>query len=130
MGGSQTYNQLNNPSAPGARDSAVGWTDGSGNLWLFGGTGFSSSEPSQNGYFNDLWEYVPTTNQWTLIDGSITIAQPGVYGMQGVPSSSNVPGGRYMASSWTDPFGNFWLFGGIGYDSVGQYGVENDSSTI
>jgi hypothetical protein len=39
-------------NAPGGRLSAAGWTDGSGNLWLFGGNG-------NNADFNDLWEFKP-----------------------------------------------------------------------
>jgi hypothetical protein len=31
-----------------------------------------------------------------------------------VPASTNVPGARTFASSWTDGAGSFWLFGGIG----------------
>ncbi len=126
MGGSQTFNQLNNVSSPGARDSASAWTDSSGNFWLFGGTGYSASEPSEDGYLNDLWEFAPLTNQWTLISGSTASGQSGAYGVQAVSSSFNAPGGRYSASSWIDPFGNLWLFGGFGYDSAGKYGPEND----
>jgi hypothetical protein len=41
---------------PGCRDGAVGWTDESGNLWLFGGEEVFCIG---NGKFNDLWEYQP-----------------------------------------------------------------------
>jgi hypothetical protein len=45
-------------NVPGCRDSAVGWADASGNVWLFGGEDiFSGVLPS--GKFNDLWEYQP-----------------------------------------------------------------------
>jgi hypothetical protein len=44
-------------NVPGARYVAISWTDGSGNLWLFGGQGYDSS--GSDGYLNDLWEYVP-----------------------------------------------------------------------
>jgi N-acetylneuraminic acid mutarotase len=37
-------------NVPTARELAISWTDGSGNLWLFGGAG-----PS--GLLNDLWRY-------------------------------------------------------------------------
>jgi hypothetical protein len=39
-------------NVPGARDSAVSWTDKNGNFWLFGGSG-------SVGFFNDLWSYQP-----------------------------------------------------------------------
>jgi N-acetylneuraminic acid mutarotase len=44
-------------NVPGGRNSAVSWLDGSGDLWLFGGTGFDST-PTE-GYLNDLWKYQP-----------------------------------------------------------------------
>jgi hypothetical protein len=41
---------------PGARLGASAWFDSSGSLWLFGGVGYGSSD---NGYLNDLWQFVP-----------------------------------------------------------------------
>jgi hypothetical protein len=58
--------------------------------------------------------------------GSSFVAASGVYGAQGMPSSSNVPGARGQPSAWTDPTGKFWLFGGYGYDSAGNRGPLND----
>jgi N-acetylneuraminic acid mutarotase len=43
-------------NVPQARQSAVAWVDGSGNLWLFGGEG--NSEPLAGSALNDLWEYL------------------------------------------------------------------------
>jgi N-acetylneuraminic acid mutarotase len=105
---------------PGGRYAAVGWIDSSGNLWLFGGAGFDST--GSNGDLNDLWEFNPSTNEWTWMGGSSTLVpgyggRAGVYGTLGVPAVSNVPGGRDSAMGWTDSSGNFWLFGGQGYDS-------------
>jgi len=48
------------------------------------------------------------------------------YGVKGSASSTNLPGGRTGAVSWADSHGNFWLFGGVGYDSIGNYGYLND----
>lgn len=43
-------------NVPGARNYATGWTDKSGNLWLFGGNeAFCVGDDK----FNDLWEYQP-----------------------------------------------------------------------
>ena len=75
-----------------------------------------------------------TANEWTWMSGSSTVrlmangfySQPGIYGTLGVASSSNVPGGRAGAISWTDSSGNLWLFGGNGYDSAGTLGILND----
>jgi hypothetical protein len=37
-----------------------------------------------------------------------------------------VPGARQAANAWADPSGNFWVFGGAGYDSTGASGTLND----
>ena len=103
-------------NAPGAREAAVSWTDSSGNLWLFGGYGYAS--PSDNGNLNDLWEFNPTAGTWTWVSGSNTSMASGVYGTQGVPSTGNVPGARTGAVTWSDSSGNLWLFGGNGAGSV------------
>ncbi|MGA9672280.1 MAG: chitobiase/beta-hexosaminidase C-terminal domain-containing protein, partial [Terracidiphilus sp.] len=52
------YGNLGKPSAtniPGSRSYASNWTDGGGNLWLFGGEGHDAN--NVYGYLNDLWEY-------------------------------------------------------------------------
>jgi N-acetylneuraminic acid mutarotase len=126
------YGTLGTPAAgnvPGGRQQAVSWTDGGGNLWLFGGGGTDSA--GTNGELNDLWEFNPSTGEWTWMSGSSTVpddylGQPGVYGTLGIPAADNVPGGRSWASSWTDSSGNLWLLGGTGYDSTGVYGYLND----
>jgi N-acetylneuraminic acid mutarotase len=114
-------------NVPGARNWAVSWTDSAGNLWLFGGYGYDSTGAS--GYFtslNDLWKYTPSTQQWAWVSGAKTINASGAYGTLGTGSTTNVPGARQSALSWTDSAGNFWLFGGYGYDSTGAIGSLND----
>jgi hypothetical protein len=118
-------------NTPGGRDSAVGWADGSGNLWLFGGFDYDSAAGANgtNQYLNDLWEFSPATKQWTWVGGSDTGGAKGVYGTLSTPSASNIPGARGsqgLAVTWTDSSGNFWLFGGVGYDSTGTLGSLND----
>jgi N-acetylneuraminic acid mutarotase len=70
------------------------------------------------------------TNQWTWMGGSSTLGatggQPGLYGTLGVPAVGNTPGGRDGAASWTGSNGQFWLFGGRGYDANGTLGYLND----
>ena len=44
----------------------------------------------------------------------------------GVPASTNIPGARKGAVTWVDGVGNFWLFGGCGYDSVADNRVVLD----
>lgn len=110
-------------NVPGARNSPVGWTDKSGNFWLFGGFGHDSTGSALP--LNDLWKY--SAGQWTWMGGSNLGGQLGVYGTQGVAAATNVPGARSNAVAWTDASGNFWLFGGFGLDSVGPFsGGLND----
>ena len=121
--------QWTQPSAsttyPGARYGCVTWTDAAGDFWLFGGVGFSTSDESGGAAdLNDLWEY--SAGQWTLISTGNAVNQAGIYGTLGTASSSNVPGSRSAAVSWTDASGRFWLFGGTGYDSTGATGFLND----
>jgi N-acetylneuraminic acid mutarotase len=107
-------------NVPPARDSAVTWTDSSGNFWLFGGN-------SSNGPLNDLWEYSPSTGLWTWVGGSNGSGSlAGVYGTLGTASPSNAPGARYWATSWADSKGNLWLFGGVGRASGTGNGHLND----
>jgi hypothetical protein len=99
---------------PGGRLGAATWTDTSGNFWLFGGS-------DGNHFFNDLWKYntgtfngsnyTTTEGTWSVVSGSGAVDQPGIYS-----SGTLVPGARTNALTWTDISGNFWLFGGYGYD--------------
>jgi N-acetylneuraminic acid mutarotase len=116
MGGSYVLGQPGNygtlgvPAAgniPGGREGAATWIDTSGNLWLFGGYG--SYAAGTTGDMNDLWEFSPTTLQWTWMGGGMTPVQAGTLG---VADPSNIPETRDMAVSWTDASGNFWLLGG------------------
>lgn len=42
----------------------------------------------------------------------------GVYGTLGNPAPDNIPGSRSKSARWTDSTGNFWLFGGLGFESA------------
>ena len=113
---------------PGARNGSVAWTDGGGNVWLFGGFGFTTA--NDYGNLNDLWMYDPAAGQWTWVMGSNAVDQPGVYGTKGTAASSNIPGGRFGAVSVTGADGRFWLFGGYGEDASGNAGWLNDLWTF
>ncbi|MDD3266490.1 MAG: Ig-like domain-containing protein [Burkholderiales bacterium] len=102
---------------PGARWVSAGWIDNSGNFWLYGGNGNSSSA---NGYLNDLWKYNPNTNEWTWMSGSNLVDSTGVYGTKGIANAANFPPGREMPTDWVDNSGNLWLFGGWGYGKNGS----------
>jgi N-acetylneuraminic acid mutarotase len=106
-------------NTPGARVVNVNWKDNSGNLWLFGGLREGDAS-------NDMWKYNPGTNEWTWVSGDSTLGARGVYGIQGVTNSSNMPGARYYSVSWVDASGKFWLFGGQGYDANDISGILDD----
>lgn len=88
-------------------------------------------------YFNDMWNHNIASNTWTWTHGSTTPNQngemkqrkklkerfslfffffifcSGTFGTQGMGSTSTTPGGRFIATHWTDSNGNFWLYGGV-----------------
>jgi N-acetylneuraminic acid mutarotase len=108
---------------PGARNSAVSWVDGSGNLWLFGGYGKDNT--GAYGGFNDLWKF--NGSNWTWMSGASTLYETGVYGTKGTPSATNMPGAHASAATWIDGSGNLWFFGGSGRDNfTGETGSLND----
>ena len=116
-----TYGTLGTGSTtniPGARYSSVSWIDTAGNFWLFGGFGEDGDSPANTAKLNDLWEYIPTAATWTWMAGSHLGASPGVYGSETVAAAGNVPGARQGPTGWTDAHGDFWLFGGLGFDST------------
>jgi hypothetical protein len=115
------------PFVPKARLGAATWTDSAGHLWLFGG-----KSPGAH-FLSDLWyfdtsgfnptNYTTFVGQWTLVQGSNALDQTGVY--TGVPGTLS-PGARVNPTSWSDGSGNFWLFGGFGYDGSGNIGYLSD----
>ena len=109
---------------PGGRYGQTSWTDASGNFWIYGGLGYDGA--GNSGYLNDLWKYNPIAGQWTWVSGDNTVDNSGVYGAKGSAAAPNKPGGRYYMSGWVDAAGNFWLFGGRGYDAAGNFGYLND----
>ena len=118
------------PSGPGGGSGsggsaflqAMGWTDLQGNLWMFGGN-------TQLGTANAtaaLWRFNVPVDLWQYGTNIGSLNTPGIYGTLGVPAASNVPGARFGGYTWTDAAGNFWLFGGEGYDINGTQGLLND----
>ena len=122
-------------SGPGPRWGSSGWTDLSGNLWLFGGQGFGTGGGLDPVLLNDMWECTPGASvdsngagtsacPWAFKGGSPTGNTTGIY-----PASvggTGTPGGRWAALTATDASGNFYLFGGQGVDSTGKIGLLND----
>jgi len=124
---------------PGSRWSAGGWADSSGNIWFFGGWGYASSLAQSTGFLNDVWEYIPSLNQWIWWKGSSNVNQNGNYasellgvGPYYVPFIQNQPGARRGFGLWQqDADGYVWVLGGQGYDktSASGNGYVNDMWT-
>ena len=138
-GPSGVYGTLATPSAsniPTGRSDAMGWVDANGDFWLFGGRIYIVYLNGWAGYENDLWKYSPSTNEWAWMGGNSSLPSNctlndscgwgGTYGTQLTPSTSNLPGAREDSTTWTDSNGDFWLFGGFGYDSAHIRGDLND----
>ena len=109
---------------PSGRELAVSWRDASGNVYIFGGFGKSTSH-STTGNLNDLWRWDGTN--WTWISGSTDLDRPGRFGAQGVAAPNNVPGSRRFFCAWTDVTGDTaYIFGGYGRDENNSLGRLND----
>lgn len=119
-----TQGTASGSNVPGARSAASAWRDAAGDLWLLGGYGLDQA--GQSGELNDLWRFDPNAGQWTWMGGATTVDVGGVYGTQGTAAAANAPGARLSASAWTDATGNFWLFGGYGYNQVGNLNNLSD----
>ena len=118
-----TMGTASSKNSPGAREAAGSWIDGDRNLWLFGGIGLDESLQAAD--LNDLWKFDASAGLWIWVGGSSSSRQPGTYGTKGFASAYNAPGAREKSVAWTDPSGNFWLFGGSGRAAAGT-GSLND----
>jgi hypothetical protein len=101
-----------NSNCPGSRYYSVSWIDSSNTFWLFGGYTYSEGVW---GTFNDLWKF--SNGVWTWESGGSSKNIHGVYGTQGIASTSNYPGARASPMKWIDSSGSLWLFGGSGFSS-------------
>lgn len=102
---------------PGYRWTGACWVNSSGNFLSFGGMGNDQAAPSTR--LSDLWQYNPTTNEWTWLKGDTLSDRNGVYGTKGTPAAANNPGARHAPGNWKDASGNLWLFGGFGNAASG-----------
>ena len=108
---------------PGSRYGAASWIDAAGRLWLFGG--FGLDDRGIQGHLSDLWVFDGTA--WAWASGSSVVSALGVYGTRGQASAADAPGARVFASSTKDINGDFWLIGGLGYDSTSGPVSLNDA---
>jgi len=70
--------------------------------------------------------------EWTWMKGSDIPFSQGIFGIKGIPDTTNNPPALYEACSWTDTAGNFWLFGGIisgEYNTLWKFTTQNNTWT-
>lgn len=98
-------------NTPSCRAYFSYWRDSADNFWIFG---------DHSATRNDLWKYDLTTNFWTWVNGDTTTGNYGSYGIPGIGTAQNKPGGRTSVSTWKDAKGNFFLYSGAGYGTNGN----------
>jgi len=121
---------VSSPSnTPGSRaGNMLSWVDVNGNLWMYGGGGFTGAYAR-----GDLWKYDIGTNEWTWMSGTTVQNSMGNYGTIGVPSVLNHPPALIeTACAWTEG-NNLWLYGGETYygliGSLWRYSISTDEWT-
>jgi hypothetical protein len=136
VSGSNTFNvpEVNAPppgkltagNIPGNRGNASIWTNSNGNVWLFGGKNYNTTNTSS--YLNDLWEYWSTTTPLptTLPPAATPTFNPaaGIYGCtQTVRLSSTTPHANiyYTTSAYPPSPGTSYTFS---YTSTGPFHVS------
>ena len=77
-------------------------------------------------YFLSVIQVTTGQNQWSWMNGDKSPNVKSNYGTLGVALSSNNPGSRIGAVTWTDKDGNLWLFGGNGKGESSRSGYLND----
>jgi hypothetical protein len=123
-----------NLSTPGGRQFAASWTDNRNRRWLFGGEGFPYPSPLGNqlpALLNDLWVYDPSAAAGGWVPANLPTfvnagSNPPIFQVridqlefEQVPTGI-APGSRWGSSSWTSASGDLYLFGGQGFDSLGD----------
>lgn len=96
-------------NSPGARTVYARWSDANDDLWIFGGEGAGARQ------YSELWRLDTRRLEWTWVHGDSLSDHPGfverdLYAL----TPAGGPAARFGATAtWTDPCGNFWLFGGF-----------------
>jgi hypothetical protein len=68
----------------------------------------------------------PPDSNWYWRNGDYLANQKGIYAYTMAWPYLPMPGARTRSAAWKDLDGNFWLFGGDGYDGIGHRGNLND----
>lgn len=95
-------------NTPGAREQMVKWKNDN-KFYFFGG----SSAPGTP-YFNDIWEFDPSSKNWTWIKGNNTTGGLSIYNDKDVATVANTPGARVISMGWYTN-GELFLLGGYGF---------------
>jgi len=94
-------------NVPGARQAYAHWTDNDGSFWMFGGSNFVSAI-----YYNDMWKYDLSANEWTWMNGP----QAGAYyhyGTKCISDTADYPSPvSETRSCWQDSNEHFFILGG------------------
>ncbi len=101
-------------NTPGALSDAFTWKDSSGNLWLFGGSGYFGGSVRLAG---DVWKFDVAAGNWTWMHGPGAGGSPAVTGTQGVAAAGNTPGGLTGFQGWVDG-SDVWIYGGYAADDL------------
>lgn len=106
------FNTLNQP---GSRQGSSYWADGSGNLWLMGGTAHNESSDNLVEFYSDLWQFDIQKLQWAWIGG-----QQKANAVSSKENETPAPSPRKGSTTWFDQAaGQLYLYGGYGLDSQG-----------
>lgn len=98
---------------------AATWSKGN-DLYFYGGHGLGQGTWLSRGLLSDIWKYSISGNSWTNISGNRKININGNYGIKGYGFVTNVPGSRENYVTWSDDYGNLWLYGGEGKGTSGS----------
>ena len=97
-------------NVPGGRYYAGGWTDGQGNLWLFGGEGPDAT--GAYGVLEDFWMYQPSSAPLPLCPAPALSSPAGTYGTIQTITFSDTANGTtfYYTTDGTAPTTNSKVF--------------------
>jgi len=107
--GTKGISSVNN-CPPSIHENNCTWIDNDNdNLWFYGGLG--GGESFSDNYYNDLWRYNISNNEWTWIYGNATTNIPPNFGLKGISDILNNPGGRASYSAFKDQNNDLCFFG-------------------
>ena len=130
QGGSKTGDQATTGSFPGGRWGASTYTDGSGNMWMFGGQGYDSS-----GQRRPAERPVEVQHRRQDVDRGFgrqrcSPTRTACTARKEQPLPATYLAAARPAVLWADSSGAIWLFGGFGLDSKGTSGGTGQIGSV